>query len=174
MNLTKEIMMQALRLLSQKLSHPVRLIVGGGGAMLLAHHFPLATADIDAIPAKGTSIEELDPLLKAVAKELNLAPDWLNPYFVTFTHVLPSDYEDRLVNILNVKNLSVDALSKEDLLIMKCFAGRLKDQTHALALIRDGASVDFVDTHIERLKTNGIPGSQEALLFLDEVMDKIE
>lgn len=38
------------------------------GAMILAHGFPLATTDIDAVP-KGMEIAELDVLVKQIAQE---------------------------------------------------------------------------------------------------------
>jgi hypothetical protein len=142
-------------------------------AMVLAHQFPLVTADIDGVPGLGMTVEELDPLIKEVAAELSLPKDWLNPYFVTFTHVLPMDYGSRLKLVFDYRFLSVHALSKEDLLIMKCFAARLKDQPHVRALIRSGADVPFVEAHIESLKKKSIPGAQKALDFLDEVLDGV-
>jgi hypothetical protein len=55
-NLTKDLMLKALLALDRKLNKKVTLIVGGGGAMILAHEFPLATSDIDAIP-KGMEFQ---------------------------------------------------------------------------------------------------------------------
>ncbi len=178
MNLTAQFMKKALMALNRQLekakqTSPVRLIIGGGGAMILGHHFPLSTTDIDGIPRMGMSIEELDPFIKKVARELNIPSDWLNSYYVTFTHVLPKDYDTRLKLIFTFSHLIVEALSKDDLLIMKCFAGRIKDQPHARALIRSGAQIAFVEKHIERLKTKRIPGAQEALDFLDEMNDTV-
>ncbi len=43
-------MRDALSRLDDLLKQPVTLIMGGGGAMILAHDFPLATTDIDAVP----------------------------------------------------------------------------------------------------------------------------
>lgn len=169
MNLTAELMLKAFQCLDQLLERPVRLIVAGGGAMILAHHFSLSTTDVDAVPAAGVSMTELDPLIKEVAKELSLAPDWLNPYFSTFAHVLPSDYSKRLVEVSKGKFLTVEALSKDDLLIMKCFAARLKDVVHARALVRKGARVDFVTSHLQTLQARRIPGSERALEFLSEI-----
>jgi hypothetical protein len=163
-------MRRALEALAAQLPAPIRLIVGGGGAMILAHRFQLATTDIDAVPV-GMSPHELDPAVKAVASKLGLAPDWLNPYYSTFTHVLPQDYGTRLVGVLSAPNLEVLALSKDDLLIMKCFAGRQKDVAHARELIRAGARVAFVEAHLERLKRLRIPKAEAALDFLDEVVD---
>lgn len=172
MNFTEQLMLSALRHLDQKLSSPVKLIIGGGGAMILAHHLNLATSDIDGIPT-GIEIMNLDPLVKEVASELNLPPDWLNPYFSTFTHVLPPEYGSRLESVAQFTNLEVLALSKEDLLIMKCFAGRQKDVSHMKALIKKGAKLSVVETHLELLKKRNIPGTSQALDFLDDVMDQI-
>lgn len=169
MNLTAQQMLQALKALDHYLSRPVQLIVGGGGAMILAHHLSLATSDIDAIPSAGVTSDELDPLVKRVAEDMSIPPDWLNPYYATFTHVLPSDYGSRLEQVGIWKNLEVLALSAEDLLIMKCFAGRLKDRAHARALIRKGARINFVESHLEALKKKNIPKADAALDFLDEV-----
>ena len=166
-------MEKALKTLDSKLKSPVRLIIGGGGAMILAHHFPLATSDIDGIPGVGMSAEELDVYVKKVAHELGIPNDWLNPYYVTFTHVLPRDYNLRLKSVFTFSNLTVEALSKEDLLIMKCFAGRFKDQPHVKALIRAGADVKFAEKHIESLRAKGIPGAEKALDFLDEILDTV-
>jgi hypothetical protein len=173
MNLTSELMTLALEALNKKLKAPIRLIIGGGGAMILAHGFPLVTSDIDGIPGQGMSAEELDPYIKEVAEELKLPHDWLNPYFVTFTHVLPRDYSTRLITVFKFSHLTVEALSKDDLLIMKCFAGRLKDQPHVRALLRAGASPQFVEKQIEDLRDKGIPGAEAALDFLDELRDTV-
>lgn len=171
MNLTADLMRKALETLARKLPRNTKLIVGGGGAMILAHHFPLQTMDIDGIPAVGMTVEELDPLIKQVAAELGLSPDWLNPYYSTFSHVLPSDYGMRLETVCTFPKLMVLALSKTDLLIMKCFAGRMKDRAHAKALIEHGADVSLVEKHIEYLASRNIPKTDEALDFLDEVLD---
>ena len=47
--LTAQIMRQALTRLDELLPRPTTLIMGGGGAMILAHGFPLGTTDIDAM-----------------------------------------------------------------------------------------------------------------------------
>jgi hypothetical protein len=164
-------MLAALKALDSKLSRSVRLIVGGGGAIILTHLFPLATTDIDAVPGAGTTPEELDPLIKEVAKELGLPTDWLNPYYSTFTHVLPSDYGNRLIQVAQYSRLCVLALSKDDLLIMKCFAARMKDRAHSIALIRAGADTRRVELHIESLIRKKIPNAEKAMDFLDEVSE---
>ncbi len=171
--LTKDIMRKALGRLDELLPNSVTLIMGGGGAMILAHGFPLGTTDIDAIP-KGMDTAELDVLTRQIAQEQKLVSDWLNPYFSTFAFTLPSDYGDRLVEVFRGKHLAVQALGREEMLIMKCFAHRPKDVGHAKALLKKGANVTKVEAHIETLLKRGIPGSQAALDFLQDVVEQQE
>jgi hypothetical protein len=169
-NLTAEIMIHALNRLDELSTEPVTLIVGGGGAMILAHGFPLATSDLDAIP-RQMDPSLLDGWVKQIAAEQKLPSDWLNPYFSTFTHTLPQDYGQRLIQVFQGARLQALALGKEEMLIMKCFAHRQKDINHARALIKKGADVEFVETHLEQLRSKGIPGATEALDFLDEMTE---
>lgn len=163
-------MIEALRELDKLLNEDVTLIVGGGGAMILAHKFFLSTMDIDAYP-KQANIGELDVLIKKVAEKLKIPFDWLNMYYSTFSHVLPDDYGKRLINVFSGNRLQALALGLDDLLIMKCFAGRIKDISHAKALIKKGADVEFVDEYLESLEKNNLPGADKALEFLDELRD---
>jgi hypothetical protein len=103
-----------------------------------------------------------------------LPADWLNAYFSTFTHVLPADYKARWINVFSGERLSVQALGREDMLIMKCFAHRVKDLGHARALIKAGADISFVEKVIEGHLKKGMPLAQEALDFLDHLIDEIE
>lgn len=171
--LSAEIMKLALSALDKKISKKVTLIMGGGGAMILAHQYALATTDIDAIP-KGMEIQELDPFVKTIAIELNLPGDWLNPYFSTFSHTLPVDYSQRLIRVFEGKYLTVEALGKEEMLIMKCFAHREKDVGHARQLIKLGANLKLVESQIETLRAKKIPESQAALDFLDDILEQME
>ena len=168
--LSAQTMRKALSALDSRLDRDVSLIVGGGGALALAHGLALSTHDIDAVP-RGMSLAEIDGHVKAVAAELGLPGDWLNPYFSTFSHTLPEDYEGRLIRVFDGKRLKADALGKEEMLIMKCFAGRMKDVSHARALLRKGADRRFVERHLEHLLSRGIPGAREAIDFLDELED---
>lgn len=161
---------EAFALLDARLPRRVTLVVGGGGAMLLAYNFPLATMDVDALP-KGMSIDELKPFIEAIAKELAMPSDWLNPWFGSFTHVLRPDFDKHVVPVFSGEKLTVVALSKEDLLLMKCFAHRAKDIPHARVLLRSGADTAVVEGRIEELKKNKIPGAGEAMDFLDEMLD---
>lgn len=167
--LTAKLMRSGLTQLDHLLPKPVTLIIGGGGAMILAYSFPLSTSDIDAVP-QGLSIEELSPLIEKVSKQLGIPADWLNPWFGSFTYVLPEDYGQRLVKVFDGEKLKAFALGKEDLLLMKCFAHRKKDLSHARALVRAGAQTNIVYRRMEELAGKKIPGVDAAEDFLDEVL----
>lgn len=168
--LTSELMLKALKELDQILVQPLTLILGGGGAMILAHGYPFATTDIDALP-KEIEFHELSQYVEKVAISLNLPGDWLNPHFSSFTYVLPASFQQRLIEVFRGPSLNVQALGKEDMLIMKCFAHRQKDLSHARALIKLKADTELVENHLAYLLDKGVPGADKALEFFDEVID---
>lgn len=163
----------ALRKLDAELSGPQRLIIGGGAALALAYQYPLTTHDIDAFIAKGgMSIAEMDRHTKRVAQDMGIAPDWLNSHFESFTYVLPQDYRSRLRNVFTGKFLTVDALGPEDLLIMKCFAGRDKDRPHARKLIRIATDLSIIDKQLSSLCEKRILGAEKAADYFDDLRDE--
>ena len=138
--------------------------------MVLAHGIPVRTTDVDAYPT-GMSVEELDPYIKQVGRERGLSGDWINPYYATFAHVLPPDYGTRLREVFAGERLRVQALGAEDLLVMKCFAGREKDVGHARRLLRLVGDVSPVEARIEELAKRRVPGAVEAMDFLDDLLE---
>ncbi len=162
---------EAFKKLDHLLKKPIKLILGGGTAMIMAHKFPLSTSNVDAV-AKNFSLLEIEKEINQVAAELNLPPDWLNPHFSSFLFTLPDDFENRLIKVFDQKYLSVFALGKEDMLLMKCFAHRAKDKGHAQFLIKNNLDLTIVENQIELLKQKKIPGSDAALDFLDQLLDE--
>lgn len=163
----------ALAKLDGHLAERAHLIVGGGAAMLLAYGHSLATQDVDAFAARGgLRIADLDSLARKVAAELDIEPDWLNAHFESFAHVLPGDYAKRLQNVFDGKWLRVDVLGAEDLLVMKCFAGRDKDLGHARKLIRLAKDLDVVERRIAELVDKRIPGAEKAADYFDDLRDE--
>jgi hypothetical protein len=163
-------MRQAFAALDDRLARPLFIIVGGGGGMALAHKVPLKTSDVDAIavPA-GSAGKDVEEAARKVGAELGIARDWLNRYFEQFTYVLPPDYRERLVPVFKGRSLEVQALGAEDLLVMKCFAGREKDIPHARALMRKVKDLDRVDAHLSELLEKGVPRAREAADFFDDL-----
>ncbi len=166
-------MRKALAALDRHIDAPARLVIGGGGAMVLAYDHPLATQDVDAFAARGgLGIAELERAAKQVARELDIEPDWLNGHFETYTGVLPEGYSARLRRVHDGERLTVDALGPEDLLVMKCFAGRDKDRSHARTLIRLAEDLRLVDAHLAHLVERGYPGAQKAVDYFDDLRDE--
>lgn len=114
---------------------------------------------------------ELDQLAKRVALELGLEPDWLNTHFETFTGVLPPDYGTRLRNVYEGSQLTVAALCPEDLLVMKCFAGRDKDLPHARRLMHTDMNLELVNRHLSELVDRRYPNAERAADFFDDLRD---
>jgi hypothetical protein len=171
----KNIMLKAFESLDKKICSKAKLLLGGGGAMVLAHAFPLSTMYIDALFYKSpiTQADVFDEI-QEVANELNLPKDWLNPHFGTFLYTLPQDYESRLITIFEGKHITVNALSIEDLLILKCFAGREKDVPHARVLMKKLKNIDLVENHLRKLIDDHIPKAREANDFFDELLDELD
>jgi uncharacterized nucleotidyltransferase DUF6036 len=166
--LTEKKLLKAFRSLDAALPAPVTLIVGGGTALMLAYHVPVRTTDVDAYPRTG-SPDDLDRFVKEVARREALSSDWINPHFATFAHVLPKDYGNRLRDVFVGEKLRVSALGPEDLLVMKCFAGRAKDVGHARALLKLKPDLKLVEGRIQELIDRHVPGAEDAADFLDDL-----
>ncbi len=166
-------MRRALARLDQLLDHPIHLVIGGGGAMVLAYGIPLHTQDVDAFPVRPGELRAIQDRAVAVAKELDIEPDWLNQHFETFTHVLPRDYASRLRSVHAGRWLRADALGPEDLLIMKCMAGREKDRPHARRLMKEPMDLSIVDRQLSELATRRIPKADRACDFFDDLRNEV-
>ncbi len=170
----KNIMIQAFEALDKELTKKAEILIGGGAAMLLAHDIPLSTMDIDGVLMKSVvTPAELDPLVKKVGSDLKIGAHWFNDYINSFTYTVPKDFRSRLVTVFTGKNLTVVALGKEDLLIMKCFSGREKDISHARTLVKKGTDTKIVKAHIEQLGKKGLHRAKEALKFLEDVCESV-
>jgi hypothetical protein len=171
----KQLMRRAFRDLDDRLEKDLQLVVGGGAAMILAYDHPLATEDVDAFPRRGSPrLAEIDALAKQTARTLGIASDWLNQHFETFTFVLPDDYAARLRNVYRGKHLSVEALGPEDILVMKCFAGRDKDRPHARRLMQVATDLDVVDRQLSVLASKRVANADRAAAYFDDLRDELD
>lgn len=171
--LHKKDVLKALQVLDTMADKAFELIILGGSAMMCSYKFPLGTVDVDVI-IKKAELSEVDKYIKKTARKLNMAPDWMNMWVSSFTHYLPSDYEKRLNIIFKGRKLIAKTIGREDLLILKCFAHRGKDVSHAKALIKQKADIEFVESHIKKLIKKNLPLAQKALDFLYDILDELE
>ncbi len=166
-------MRNALKVLDKYLSRPAQLLIGGGAAMALAYRLPLTTADIDGLIFRSEITQaELEPLIHKVSDELHIPKDWLNGHFNTFLFALPRDFSKRLESVFDGKRLRVFAIGREDMVILKCMAGRDKDMPHARALMKQGIDRRIVEDHLQSLIDRGIPRADQAMDFFDELCDQ--
>ncbi len=173
MNLDKALALKALKMLDEAIQRKplplVKLVVGGGASMLLAHGFPGKTTDVDAIPTNA-KFEDIKILAEKIAQALNIDHDWLNPHFQTYTIYLPPDAMTRVQRVYSGKNLVVDALGAEDILIMKLMAGRSKDRSHIKHLLKMNPDLSIVEERLHELKEKNIYAklAVQALDLLEE------
>lgn len=173
--LVKKNTLLAFKLLDQHLRQPLKLLVAGGAAMILEYGHPEGTRDVDALSFQGfDKIEDIKEAIQAVAVELHIDADWINPYFGNFTFVLPKDYPSRLRNSFAGKHLSVVVLGPEDLLIMKLHAGRPKDDAHIRRLLKtQKIELQIVENQLQRLIDQGISGAERAAERLDDYLEDL-
>jgi predicted nucleotidyltransferase len=172
--LDRERALDALSRLDPRVPSGTHLVIGGGAAMVLVYQHALATEDVDAFAVKGSaSLAQIDGAAKAVARELDLEPDWLNSHFETYIDVLSGDFKERLRSVFRGANLMVDALGPEDLLVMKCFAARDKDRPHAVRLLRLANDLEIVDRRLTELAGKRYPKAQQALDYFDDLRDEV-
>lgn len=167
-------MLVALKALDKHLTKPTQLLIGGGAAMALAYKLPLSTADVDALVFRSEITQsELTPFIHKVSDELHLPKDWLNSHFNTFLFALPPDYSDRINLVYEGAHLKAFALGREDMVILKCMAGRDKDLPHAKALMKPGINRKIVEKHLQTLVDRSIPKADQAMDFFDELCDQV-
>jgi len=179
MDLTKESALSALKRLDDLMASeglaPMSIAIGGGGAMVLAFDFPGVTKDIDAAPVSmspNMNFESIKKFVPVIAKELNLAGDWLNPYFQTFTHYLPNDAKSRLKEVFKGHVLRACALGAEDIVIMKLMAGRAKDLTHIRFLLKnEKLEFDVIENRLEELQEIYPKEAGKALDLLADLLE---
>jgi len=173
--MNKADMQLAFQTLDKKLDRPLRLIVAGGAAMLLAYGHGESTSDVDAAPQPYQDLSELEPLFFEVADELKLPRDWLNTHFTDFTYVVPEDFESRLKPQFAGKKLTIECFGPEDIAIMKLTAGRPKDRPHLRRLIRlPHFNFSLVEDHLSKLHNEGIPKAETALELFDELREELD
>lgn len=174
MNLDKALALKAFQFLDTKIgqhiSAPVIITIGGGGAMIMHHDYDGATYDIDGIANKAA--DKIKLLAEEIATELNIAHDWLNPHFDTYTYFLPDDAKDRIEKTFQGHFLTVNSLGVEDLLIMKFMAGRNKDLPHITHLLKKSPNLQIVENRLYELVKIKKSEADKALELFYELTDK--
>src|SRR3984885_6972744 len=90
--------------------------------------------------------------IRAVADRLDLTPGSLNGSIQTYLDVLPPDYKARLITLPARGRLHIALLHRQDVMVMKLFAGRPRDLTDMIALRPTPRELQFVRNELPRLR----------------------
>jgi hypothetical protein len=114
--------------LGQQLHRPVRIAVGGSGALILTDYLSRRTQDIDVV-------DELPPEIRSLHKVLDQLTQRYRLQIAHFqSHYLPSGWEQRLHSLEPFGRLQVFLVDVHDVLLSKLFSGREKDRDDLRAL----------------------------------------
>jgi len=126
--LSKNKILELFHYLDNKLNKKIRLIVGGGAAIILKYGVERRTTDVDIIKSSIPIINIKDKI-EQTAHDAHIPPNTLNDHAGHVKQYLPQDYEDRLTGINEkFKNLEINFISKVDLVIMKLSVDTIRDR----------------------------------------------
>ena len=128
--------------------------MAGGGALALTGVLIRTTNDADVI-ASVPPLNEMANGIGVVASTFGLSSAWLNDHVQAFASILPSDYPLRRVSVGTFGHLTVFALSRRDLILMKVIALRGQDQEDLKALRPIPEEWEWATAHFVRLAMIG-------------------
>jgi len=142
---------RALNALGSRRNTRTEIIIGGAAAMILSGELARTTSDCDVI-FSDPEIGQMQEDIRSVADSLNLTAGWLNGSVQSYLDILPPDYRTRLKTLPTQGNLRISVLHRQDVLVMKFFAGRVRDMADIAALRPTESELDFVRSEIPRLE----------------------
>jgi hypothetical protein len=169
-NLDKQRLATAFAVLGARLPRPTRVVIAGAGALVLGGQLKRATTDCDVVLAQP-DMGQLQEHIHAVAERLGLVGGWLNGSAQTYVEILPTDYESRLHSLPAYGRLQVLVLDRQDVLVMKLFAGRPRDLADVTALAPTSAEFAFARAQLPRLHLIDSARTERMRAVLDDLAD---
>jgi hypothetical protein len=96
------------------------------------------------------------------------ARGWLNGSAQTYAEILPPDYESRLQSLPPFGRLQVMVLHRQDVLVMKLYAGRPRDLADIATLAPTAAELQFARGELPRLRRIDEGRAERMRAVLDE------
>lgn len=165
--LDQPLAVRALRLVGESLAGsgvraPIRLVVAGGAAGLLAKLLAPSrtTADCDVIWVEDLSWASVAEAAAKVAVRLGLSSTWLNRECSHYAWCLPLDWRVRCKPVGTFGPLNVLRLSRIDLVATKVIGAPVRPQDlEDLRVIRPTSTeLEFIDSHLDRLESEHLDG----------------
>lgn len=157
----------AFDMLGSRLRTPAEVVIAGGSALVLLGVVDRATADADAV-ASRPKLSTLARDIEAVGQALDLSPTWINDGVTAYRDLLPPDYSSRLVMIGTFGQLTVRALGRSDLILLKIAAGRPRDLDDLQALAPTATELAFVDRQLDRINRFAPRDALRIQLYLEQ------
>ncbi len=156
---------KALRRLGAVVEYPsdIEVLLVGGAAGMITGVLPTArvTTDCDVMVCiPGDAMAAVESGAERVAKELGLAPNWLNSDVQLRVDTLADGWERRKISVGTYGRLWVWAASRPDLIAMKVLAGREQDIEDLAAMRVRRDDVEFVRSYLDTLGGKGTAEQQ--------------
>ena len=164
----REEIQRCLALLGDLLNEPVEITVAGGAALILAHGLDRPTMDIDAVFTAPPFDDGVRAAIAAVAAEQELPHGWLNDAAKGFVEVLGDDFLGRRIRLGRWGRLTVYALGRRDLILMKLYAMRPEDVEDLEGLSPTGEEVDYVRQELGRIHRLNPGAALNISLYLEQ------
>lgn len=144
------------------LDTPIDILLIGGAAGVLTEQLPLSRTTTDCDVMFYRPKDAGDAILEAVqqvAAKNQLPKNWLN-FEAMQLDILPHGWHRRQIHIADFGPLHVYAVSRRDLLAMKCYANHTQDREDVLAMKPTREELAFVRTY---LNMSRVPSRQANL-----------
>jgi hypothetical protein len=157
---------EAFAALGKQVHQPTRVLIGGAGALILGGELNRATTDCDVLLSQP-DIGQFQRDIRTVAEGCGLPSGWLNGSAQTYAEILPPDYESRLHSLPPFGRLQVMVLHRQDVLVMKLYAGRPRDLADIAILAPTDTEIQFARGQLARLRRIDSARTERMRVVLD-------
>ncbi len=119
--LHSETVLEFLRILGSRLSHPAQIIVGGSVALILSDELVRQTDDLDVVDEVPIEIRSAHALTDELEQQFGVRLTHFQ------SHYLPSGWRDRIHSLGRFGELDVFLVDSCDVFVSKLFGARKKD-----------------------------------------------
>ena len=132
----------------------VDILLIGGAAGVLTEQLPLSrtTTDCDVMYYRPEDAgNTILAAVQQVATQEKLPPNWLN-FEAMQLDILPHGWHTRQIHVADFGPLHIFAVSRRDLLAMKCYANHAQDREDVQAMRPTPEELGFVRTYLNMLR----------------------